>query len=134
MAEKTKEEELKQKLLDFFDKKLTDLTTKFEADIDSIEKMKYEYFDTVIKKYEEIEEEHKKEEENEKEKPEKEKEKEKEKAEKKSEEPKHEKVAKKKLEKVDPTLRPKTPVANTKKRKLKKIKPMIPQQTSIKRK
>ena len=50
MTEKTKEEELKQKLLDFFDKKLTDLTTKFQTDIDSIEKMKYEYFDLVIKK------------------------------------------------------------------------------------
>jgi hypothetical protein len=118
MAEKTKEEELKQKLLDFFDKKLTDLTTKFEADIDSIEKMKFEYFDNVIKKYQEIEEEHKKEEEKEKEKPEKEKEK----PEKKSEEPKHEKVTKKKLEKIDPTLRPKTPMANTKKREGKEDK------------
>ena len=111
MAEKTKEEELKQKLIDFFDKKLTDLTTKFEADIDSIEKMKYEYFDTVIKKYEEIEEEHKKEEEKEKEKPEKDKEK----SEKKADEPKHEKVTKKKLEKIDPTLRPKTPMPAKKK-------------------
>ena len=118
MAEKTKEEELKQKLLDFFDKKLTDLTTKFEADIDSIEKMKYEYFDTVIKKFEEIEAEHKKEEEKEKEKPEKDKEK----PEKKSEEPKHEKVTKKKLEKIDPTLRPKTPMPNPKKKEVKEDK------------
>ena len=59
MADTTKNEELKQKLLDFFEKKLTDLTTKFEADIDLLEKMKYEFFDTVIIKYQEIEEEHK---------------------------------------------------------------------------
>ena len=91
MSEKTKEEELKQKLLDFFDKKLTDLTTKFEADIDTIEKMKYEYFDTVIKKYQEIEEEQKKQEAEKKEKHEKEKEK----PEKKADEPKHEKIQKK---------------------------------------
>jgi ABC-type Zn2+ transport system substrate-binding protein/surface adhesin len=92
MTEKTKEEELKQKLLDFFDKKLTDLTTKFQTDIDSIEKMKYEYFDLVIKKYEEIEEEHKKHQAEEKEKHDKEKEK----PEKKSEETKHEKYQKRK--------------------------------------
>ena len=60
MAEKTKEEELKQKLLDYFDKRLTDLTTKFQTDIDSIEKIKYDYVDTVIKKFEDVEEEHKK--------------------------------------------------------------------------
>ena len=60
MAEKTKEEELKQKLLDYFDKRLTDLTTKFQTDIDLIEKIKYDYVDTVIKKFEDVEEEHKK--------------------------------------------------------------------------
>lgn len=95
MADTTKNEELKQKLLDFFEKKLTDLTTKFEADIDSLEKMKYEYFDTVIIKYQEIESEHKKQESEKKEK---------EKPEKKSYEPKHEKVEKKK---IDPINRPK---------------------------
>ena len=67
MAEKTKEEELKGKLLDFFDKKLTDFTTKVESDLVSIEKMKIEYFDGVIKRFEELEEEHKKQEEEEKE-------------------------------------------------------------------
>ena len=95
MDDTTKNEELKQKLLYFFEKKLTDLTTKFEADIDSLEKMKYEYFDTVIIKYQEIESEHKKQESEKKEK---------EKPEKKSYEPKHEKVEKKK---IDPINRPK---------------------------
>ena len=113
MTEKTKEEELKQKLLDFFDKKLTDFTTKFESDIDIIEKMKYEYFDTVIKKYQEIEEEHKKQEAEEKEKHEKEK------PEKKADESKHEKIQKKK---IDPSARPKTPMVSTKKPKLKEDK------------
>ena len=108
MAEKTKEEELKQKLLDFFDKKLTDLTTKFQNDIDAIEKMKYECLDEIIKKLEEIEEEHKKEEGQENEKQEKEK------PEKKAEEQKHEKVPAKK--KIDPTARPKTPLASTKRK------------------
>jgi hypothetical protein len=45
MADTTKQEELKQKLLYFFEKKFTELSTKFEADINSLEKMKYEYFD-----------------------------------------------------------------------------------------
>ncbi len=116
MADTTKQEELKKKLLDFFDKKITDLTTKFEADIDSIEKMKYEYFDTVIIKYREIEEEHKKQESEEKEKSEKEKEN----PEKKSDNPKHSKVEKKK---IDPTNRPKTPAAATKRPKAKEEKP-----------
>jgi hypothetical protein len=125
MAEKTKEEELKQKLLDFFDKKLTDLTTKIETDIDTIEKMKFDYFDSVIKKFEEIEEEHKKEEEQEKEKHDKEKhDKEKHDKEKpeKKEEGKAEKINKKK---IDPTSRPKTPAAATTKNKgkLKEEKP-----------
>ena len=96
MTEKTKEEELKQKILYFFDKKLTDFTTKFETDIDIIEKMKYEYFDTVIKKYQEIEEEHKKQEAEEKEKHEKEK------PEKKADESKPEEIQKKK---IDPSAR-----------------------------
>ena len=39
MADTTKNEELKKKLLDFFEKKLTNLTTKFEADIDTLEKL-----------------------------------------------------------------------------------------------
>ena len=56
--EEPKKEE--QKLLDYFDKRLTDLTTKIQTDIDSIEKIKYDYVDTVIKKFEDVEEEHKK--------------------------------------------------------------------------
>ena len=115
MADTTKQEELKQKLLYFFEKKLTDLTTKFEADIDSLEKMKYEYFDSLIK-YREIEEEHKKQEAEEKEKPEKEKEK----PEKKSVEPKHSKVEKKK---IDPINRAKAPTVATKRPKAKEEKP-----------
>ena len=123
MAEKTKEEELKQKLLDFFDKKLTDLTTKMETDIDTIEKMKFDYFDSVIKKFEEIEEEHKKEEEQEKEKHDKEKH-DKEKHDKEKPEKKEEAKVKKIEKKIDPTSRPKTPAAATKnKAKLKEEKP-----------
>jgi len=119
MAEKTKEEELKGKLLDFFDKKLTDFTTKVESDLVSIEKMKIEYFDGVIKRFEELEEEHKKQEEEEKEGKDKEKN-EKEKPEKKADDSKHEKVAKKK---IDPKNRPKTPIATSKNRvKLKEDK------------
>ena len=111
MADTTKNEELKQKLLDFFDKKLTDLTTKFEADIDLLEKMKYEFFDTVIIKYQEIEEEHKKQgsEKKEKEKPEK-----------KSYEPKHVKVEQKK---IDPINRPKLQQSQQKGQKTKEEKP-----------
>ena len=112
MTEKTKEEELKGKLLDFFDKQLTDFTTKIESDLVSIEKMKFEYFDEVLKKFEEIEEEHKKQKEEEKEGKDKEKN-EKEKPEKKGDDSKHEKVAKKK---IDPKDRPKTPIATTKNR------------------
>ena len=112
MDDNTKKEELKKKLLDFFDKKLTDLTTKFQTDIDSIEKMKYEYFDTVIKKFEEIEQEHKNQEEQEKENHEKEKNL------KKAEEPK--KITKKK---IDPTNRPKTPMVSSKKPRIKEDKP-----------
>ena len=97
MADTTKQEELKQKLLYFFEKKLTELSTKFEADINSLEKMKYEYFDSVIIKYREIEEEYKKQESEEKEKPEKEKKK----PEKKSDEPKHSKVEKKKIDQIN---------------------------------
>ena len=123
MAEKTKEEELKQKLVDFFDKKLTDFTTKIETDIDTIEKMKFDYFDSVIKKFEEIEEEHKKEEEQEKEKHDKEKH-DKEKHDKEKPEKKEEAKVKKIEKKIDPTSRPKTPAAATKnKTKLKEEKP-----------
>ena len=114
MTEKTKEEELKGKLLDFFDKQLNDFTTKIESDLVSIEKMKFEFFDDVLKKFEEIEEEHKNQEEEEKEGKDKDKEKnEKEKPEKKGEDAKHEKVAKKK---IDPKDRPKTPMTTTKNR------------------
>ena len=111
MSDTTKNEELKQKLLYFFEKKLTDLTTKFEADIDSLEKMKYEYFDTVIIKYQEIEEEHKKQESEKKEK---------EKPEKKSYEPKHSKEEKKK---IDPINRPKSLQSSQKGQKSKEEQP-----------
>ena len=116
MAEKTKEEELKQKLLDYFDKRLTDLTTKFQTDIDSIEKIKYDYVDTVIKKFADVEEEHKKhqaEEKTEKEKHDKEKNDKEKKNDKKTDDGKHEKVQKKK---IDPTARPKTPMATSSKK------------------
>ena len=116
MVDTTKQEELKQKLLDFFKEKLTYLTTKFEADIDSIEKMKYEYFDTIIIKYREIEDEYKKKKSEEKEKPDKEKKK----LEKKSDEPKHSKVEKKK---IDPINKPKALAVATKKPKAKEEKP-----------
>ena len=106
MAEKTKEEELKQKLTDFFEQKLTDLTTKIENDFELIKNIKFEIYDTLITKIEEIKVEHKKQEE-EREKQEKERQ-EKEKAEKKAGAKKPEKIAK---TKIDPTKRPKTPAA-----------------------
>ena len=115
MADTTKQEGLKQKLLYFFEKKLTELSTKFEADINSLEKMKYEYFDSVVIKYREIEEECKKQESEEREKPEKEKKK----PEKKSDEPEHSKVEKKK---IDQTNGPKAPAATTKRPKSKEKK------------
>ena len=111
MVDTTKQEELKQKLHSFFEKKLNDLTTKFQADIDSLEKIKYEYFDTVIMKYREIDEDHKKQESQEKEK---------EKPEKKSDEPKQSKVEKKK---IDPLNKPKVNAVATKKPKVKEEKP-----------
>ena len=115
MAEKTKEEELKQKLIDFFDKKLTDLTTNSQSHMDSIQNIKYEIVDTLFTKFKEVEEEHKKQELEEKERIEKEK------HDKKTEEGKHEKVQK---SKIDPTARPKTPMAlgSTRKTKIKEDK------------
>jgi len=109
MSEKTKEEQLKEKLVEFFDKKLSDLNTKFTSDIEKIESYKYEYFDTIIKIYRDIQEEQKKQEEHEKQ----EKEKEKEKPEKKVEEPKHEKVTRKKPANNNKE-RPKTPLGTNK--------------------
>ena len=47
---------LKEKLQKFFNEKLDSLTNKFENDINSIEKFKYEIFDTVIIPYRKIEE------------------------------------------------------------------------------
>ena len=111
MSEKTKEEQLKEKLVEFFDKKLSDLNTKFTSDIEKIESVKYEYFDSIIKIYRDIQEEQKKQEEHEKQ--EKEKEKEKEKPEKKVEEPKHEKVTRKKPANNNKE-RPKTPLGTNK--------------------
>ena len=109
MSEKTKEEQLKEKLVEFFDKKLSDLNNKFTSDIEKIESYKYEYFDTIIKIYRDIQEEQKKQEEHEKQ----EKEKEKEKPEKKVEEPKHEKVTRKKPANNNKE-RPKTPLGTNK--------------------
>ena len=103
MTEKTKEDQLKEKLLDFFDKKLSDLTTKFTSDIETIETYKNNYFDSVIKVYREIESEVKQLEEQEKQ----------EKAEKKVEEPKIEKISKKKINNAN-RERPKTPVGTNK--------------------
>ena len=68
MSEKSKEDQLKEKLLEYFDKKLTELTSKFTSDIEKIESYKNDYFDTVIKVYREIQEEQKQLEEHEKEK------------------------------------------------------------------
>ena len=56
MSEKTKEDQLKEKLLEFFDKKLSEMTTKFTSDINTIESYKNDYFDSVIKVYREIKE------------------------------------------------------------------------------
>ena len=103
MSEKTKEDQLKEKLVDFFEKKLSDLTTKFSEDIDKIESYKNDYFDSVIKIYREIQEEQKQLEEQEKLEKEKEKEK-------KTEEPKHEKINKKKINNNNNRERPKTPL------------------------
>ena len=123
MSEKTKEEQLKEKLIEFFDKKLSDLNTKFTSDIEKIESYKFEYFDTVIKIYREIQEDQKKQEEHEKQEKEKEKEKEEkkeekhekhEKHEKKSEEPKHDKATKKKPATNTNRERPKTPLGTNK--------------------
>ena len=111
MSDITKQEELKQKLFDFFDKKLTQIATKFEADIDSLEKMKIDYFNTIIIKYREIKEEHRKQESEDKEK---------EKPEKKSDNVKHSKIDK---NKIDPTKRPKTSTSATKRPKVKEEKP-----------
>ena len=75
MSEMTKEDQLKEKLVDFFEKKLSDLTTKFTEDIVKIELYKNDYFDSVIKIYREIQEDQKQQEEQEKLEKEKEKEK-----------------------------------------------------------
>ena len=113
MSEKSKEDQLKEKLLEYFDKKLTELTSKFTSDIEKIESYKNDYFDTVIKVYREIQEEQKQLEEHEKE-----KEKEKEK---KVEEPKHEKINKKKINNNN-RERPKTPIGTNKRIKSDKEK------------
>ena len=68
---------MKAETLGFFWQKIKRFNNKISNDIDSIEKMKYEYFDLVIKRYKEIEEEHKKHQAEEKEKHDKEKEKQK---------------------------------------------------------
>ena len=115
MSEKTKEDQLKEKLVDFFDKKLSDLTTKFTEDIDKIESYKNDYFDSVIKIYREIQEEQKQNEEQEKLEKEKEKEK-------KTEEPKHEKINKKKINNNNNRERPKTPLGTKRNKEKEKEK------------
>ena len=107
MSEKTKQDLLKEKLVDYFDKKLSDLTSKFTKDIETIEAYKNDYFDSVIKIYREIDEEQKKFEEQKKLEDQ-------EKPEKKVEEPKHEKITKKKINNANRD-RPKTPLATNKK-------------------
>ena len=115
MSEKTKEDQLKEKLVDFFEKKLSDLTTKFTEDIVKIELYKNDYFDSVIKIYREIQEDQKQQEEQEKLEKEKEKEK-------KVEEPKHEKINKKKINNNNNRERPKTPLGTNKLRNREKEK------------
>ena len=113
MTEPSKEEQLKQKLLDFFDKKLSDLTTKSQKDIETLEQMKFDYFDSVILKFREIEEnKNKQEKEEEHEKEKKDEKKIEKKPEKKPE--KHEKLTLGK--KIDPKQRPKTPFTESKAR------------------
>ena len=115
MSEKTKEDQLKEKLVDFFEKKLSELTTKFTEDIVKIELYKNDYFDSVIKIYREIQEDQKQQEEQEKLEKEKEKEK-------KVEEPKHEKINKKKINNNNNRERPKTPLGTNKLRNREKEK------------
>ena len=109
MSEKTKEDQLKEKLLEFFDKKLSEMTTKFTSDINTIESYKNDYFDSVIKVYREILQEQKQIEEQEKQ----ELKEKQEKQEKKVEEPKHEKIPKKKINNSN-RERPKTPLGTNK--------------------
>ena len=109
MSEKTKEDQLKEKLLEFFDKKLSEMTTKFTSDINTIESYKNDYFDSVIKVYREILQEQKQIEEQEKQ----ELKEKQEKQEKKVEEPKHEKIPKKKINNTN-RERPKTPLGTNK--------------------
>ena len=48
MSEQSKEELLREKLQKYFDSKLTELTTKFQNDINTLEKIKFNYYDNVI--------------------------------------------------------------------------------------
>ena len=48
MSEKSKEELLREKLQQYFDSKLTELTTKFQNDVNTLEKIKFNYYDNVI--------------------------------------------------------------------------------------
>ena len=48
MSEKSKEELLREKLQQYFDSKLNELTNKFQNDVNTLEKMKFNYFDNVI--------------------------------------------------------------------------------------
>ena len=66
MTEEQKES-LKEKLKQLLDEKLNSLTTKFENDINTIESLKYSYFDNVVLPYREIEEKEKEQKESKKE-------------------------------------------------------------------
>ena len=88
--EEEQKELLKEKLKNLFDEKLNLLTNKFEADINTIETMKYSYFDNIVIPFREIGEKEKNEEAKEKEKEDK-KESKKENKEKKDKEEKKEK-------------------------------------------
>ena len=62
MTEEQKEL-LKEKLKQFFNEKLDSLTNKFQTDINTIETLKYSYFDNVVLPFREIEEKEKNEQE-----------------------------------------------------------------------
>lgn len=55
MTDEAKKEELKIKIQEFFDKKLSVLMSKSENDLEILEKMKYDYYDNVIIEFRKIE-------------------------------------------------------------------------------
>ena len=66
--EEQNKEILKQKLKNLFDEKLDLLKTKFETDINTIERMKYSFFDSIVIPLRQIEEKEKNEDSKDKEK------------------------------------------------------------------